>query len=144
VNEYIWGCGCNNLHERKNNAPYHLQIDTMIHVVSFIVHDKEYFGWKIGTLHQHVKNVPNDINKFTLLLFHKFVMISSIVPYDVPIILCSYIPNECAKSCKWFHTTSCSSKISILFKYYYLHNFLYQILYSHMKKWNENIKTKEP
>lgn len=69
----------------------------MIYVVSFIVHDKEYFGYEIGAPHQHVKNVPNDINKFTLLLFHKFVTISSIVPYDVPIILCSYIPNDVPK-----------------------------------------------
>ncbi len=97
MNEYIRGCGCNNLHECKNNVPYHLQVNTMIYVVSFICHNKEYFGWEIGAPHQHVKNVPNDINKFTLLLFHKFVMISSIVPYDVPIILCSYIPNDVPK-----------------------------------------------
>jgi hypothetical protein len=97
MNKYIWGRGCNNLHERKKNVPYHLQGNTMIYVVSFIGHNKEYFGWKLGAPHQHVKNVPNDINKFTLLLFHKFVMISSIVPYDVPIILCSYIPNDVPK-----------------------------------------------
>jgi hypothetical protein len=69
----------------------------MIYVVSFIGHNKEYFGCEIGAPCQHVKNVPNDINKFTLLLFHKFVMISSIVPYDVPIILCNYIPNDVPK-----------------------------------------------
>jgi hypothetical protein len=75
---------------------YHIifKLTQWFYVVSFIGHNKEYFGWERGAPHQHVKNVPNGINKFTLLLFHKFVMISSIVPYDVPIILCSYIPND--------------------------------------------------
>lgn len=127
---------------------YHIILKSTqwFYVVSFIGHNKEYFGWERGAPHQHVKNVPNGINKFTLLLFHKFVMISSIVPYDVPIIFCSYIPmiSHGGQKFPMISHASCSSKISTLFKYYYLHNFLYQMLYSHMKKRNENIKTKEP